>query len=102
MRFLIPFITLTMRRSKPFSPWDGTRPYQQVPFQYSLHILREPDGVEYYEYLHRDLSNPMLGVIESLRNNIGNEGSILVWYEAFEKTETPRWLKFIQCCSFSE
>ena len=68
-------------------PWDGTRPYQQVPFQYSLHILREPDGeLEHYEYLHRDLSNPMLGVIESLRNNIGNEGSILVWYEAFEKT----------------
>ena len=68
-------------------PWDGTRPYQQVPFQYSLHILREPDGeLEHFEYLHRDLSNPMLGVIESLRNNIGNEGSILVWYEAFEKT----------------
>jgi len=67
-------------------PWDGTRPHQQVPFQYSLHILREPDGeLEHCEYLHRDLSNPMLGVIESLRENVGDEGSILVWYEPFEK-----------------
>ena len=23
-------------------PWEGTRPYQQVPFQYSLHVLRGP------------------------------------------------------------
>src|SRR6185503_14846867 len=23
---------------------DGVRPYQQVPFQFSLHVRREPDG----------------------------------------------------------
>lgn len=23
-------------------PWDNTRPYQQIPFQFSLHIVGEP------------------------------------------------------------
>ena len=68
-------------------PWDGTSPYQQVPFQYSLHILREPNGkVEHREYLHKDRLNPMLSLIESLKANVGSEGSILVWYESYEKS----------------
>ena len=68
-------------------PWDGTRPYQQVPFQYSLHILREPNGeLEHREYLHKDISNPMPSLIESLQEHVGSEGSILVWYEVYEKS----------------
>ena len=68
-------------------PWNGTRPYQQVPFQYSLHIVKSLDGkAEHREFLHQDVSNPMPNFIESLKLNIGNEGSILVWYEAYEKT----------------
>ena len=68
-------------------PWDGTRPYQQVPFQYSLHILREPNSeMEHHEYLHKDASNPMPGLISSLKENVSDEGSILVWYESYEKS----------------
>ena len=68
-------------------PWDGTRPYQQIPFQYSLHILREPNGeVEHREYLHKDISNPMPSLIKSLQENLGDKGSILVWYEPYEKS----------------
>ncbi|MDA8585216.1 DUF2779 domain-containing protein [Rhodobacteraceae bacterium] len=67
-------------------PWDGTRPYQQVPFQYSLHIQREPSGeIEHREYLHRDDSNPILTLLKRLREDVGETGSVLVWYEAFEK-----------------
>lgn len=68
-------------------PWDGTRPYQQVPFQYSLHIQREPGGdIGHREFLHRDNSNPMPALLERLREDIGEVGSVLVWYEPFEKT----------------
>ena len=67
-------------------PWDGTRPYQQVPFQYSLHIQREPGGeIEHREYLHRDGSNPMPALLETLREDVGKTGSVLVWYEGFGK-----------------
>jgi hypothetical protein len=67
-------------------PWDGTRPYQQVPFQYSLHIQRAPGAeIEHSEYLHRDSGNPMPALLERLRQDISDTGSILVWYEGFEK-----------------
>lgn len=68
-------------------PWDGTRPYQQVPFQYSLHIQHEPGGeIEHREYLHRDASNPMPSLLERLREDVADTGSVLVWYEPFEKS----------------
>lgn len=68
-------------------PWDGTRPYQQVPFQYSLHIQHEPGGeVIHREYLHRDAGNPMPPVLNQLRTDLPESGSVLVWYEPFEKS----------------
>jgi hypothetical protein len=66
--------------------FDGHRPYQQVPFQYSLHILQSPDAeLEWQEYLHRDNSDPARPLTEQLIKDIGDAGTVLVWYEGFEK-----------------
>ena len=66
--------------------FDGHRPYQQVPTQYSLHILRSPDAeIEHVEYLHTENSDPARPLTEKLIADIGTEGTVLVWYEAFEK-----------------
>jgi hypothetical protein len=66
--------------------FDGQRPYQQVPFQYSLHILQTPDAeLEQREYLHRDNSDPARPLTEQLIKDIGDTGTVLVWYEGFEK-----------------
>ena len=66
--------------------FDGHRPYQQVPFQYSLHILQSPDAeLEWKEYLHRDNSDPARPLTEQLIKDIGDSGTVLVWYEGFEK-----------------
>ena len=65
--------------------FDGCFPFQQVPFQYSLHILREPYGdLEHQEFLHTQNSNPMRGLAEQLRNDIGDTGSVVVWNKSFE------------------
>lgn len=67
--------------------FDGHRPYQQVPMQYSLHILRSPDGeLEHKEFLHCDNSDPALPLAKQLIEDIGTEGSVIVWYESFEKS----------------
>ncbi|WP_435229368.1 DUF2779 domain-containing protein [Pseudopelagicola sp. nBUS_20] len=83
-----PIYYLDYETSQSLLPqWEGTRPYQQVPFQYSLHVQREPDGdIEHHEYLHREESNPIPALLKNLRKDIGDVGSILVWYEPFEKT----------------
>jgi len=66
--------------------FDGLRPYQQVPFQYSLHILDAP-GAELRQvgYLHRDNSNPAEPLSKALQSQIGTTGSIITWNMSFEK-----------------
>ncbi len=66
--------------------FDGHRPYQQVPFQYSLHILESPDAqLSQKEYLHRENSDPSRPLTEQLLRDIGDKGSVIVWFEGFEK-----------------
>lgn len=66
--------------------FDGIRPYQQVPFQYSLHIIESPDApIQHKEYLHTENTHPGLPLLERLKKDIGDTGTVLVWYEKFEK-----------------
>lgn len=66
--------------------FDGHKPYQQVPFQYSLHVLETPENeLEQREYLHRENSDPARPLTEQLIKDVGDTGSVLVWYEGFEK-----------------
>lgn len=68
-------------------PFEGMHPYQQVPFQYSLHILDSPDSeLRHEEYLHRDGTNPCKDVAEALRSHIGDTGTVLAWNMGFEKS----------------
>jgi CRISPR/Cas system-associated exonuclease Cas4 (RecB family) len=66
--------------------YDGCCPYQQVPFQYSLHILKKPDGeLEHYEFIHTaPESHPMKALADSLTKLMGDKGSIIVWNKKFE------------------
>ena len=58
---------------------------------------RGPDeDVEHLEYLHRDTTNPMLAIVESLDKNIGDKGSILVWHQSFEKARNNEMGEFFQ------
>jgi hypothetical protein len=67
--------------------FDGHRPYQQVPMQYSLHILRSPDAeIEHREFLHSENSDPSRPLIKQLISDIGTKGSVIVWFEGFEKS----------------
>ena len=65
--------------------FDGCFPYQQVTFQYSLHILNEPGGsLIHKEYLHTDATSPLNDLAASLRKDIGDQGSVIVWNQSFE------------------
>ena len=73
--------------------WNNTKPYQQVTFQYSLHIQHEPAGkLEHHEYLHRDVSNPIPFLLEKLTKQMQPSGSVLVWYENFEKSRNAEMI----------
>lgn len=65
--------------------YDNSRPYQQIPFQFSLHIQAEQGGpVEHMEFLHTDAGDPRPGFVSELINKCGTRGSIVVYNQAFE------------------
>ena len=67
-------------------PFEGLRSSENLPFQYSLHILYKPNGkLIHKEYLHTKNTDPTLPFIKKLKKVIGKEGTILVWYQNFEK-----------------
>jgi hypothetical protein len=65
--------------------WDGVRPFQQLPFQYSLHIIEEPGGpLIQKEYLARGTDYPVEKLARQLSDDLGPTGSVIVWNKAFE------------------
>lgn len=67
--------------------FEGTKPYQQIPFQFSLHVQKELGGeVTHTGYLHKEISDPRRAFAESLVKKCGKKGSIVVYNATFEKT----------------
>src|SRR5207237_695800 len=50
----LDFETITF----PVPIWAGTRPYQQIPFQFSLHRLSEDGVLEHQEFIDLSGSDP--------------------------------------------
>lgn len=70
----------------PVPLFDGTRPYQQVPFQYSLHILEKPGAeLQHFEFLAQADENPQLPLLQSLLAALPQDACILTWNQTFEK-----------------
>ena len=66
--------------------YDGSRPYQQLVFQYSLHIQETPTSeLEHREYLADPNEDPRIGFVEQLIQDCGNSGDILVYNIGFER-----------------
>jgi hypothetical protein len=70
--------------------FKGFSPYEQIPFQYSLHIvnkwpLNEEKDLKHSEYLHTGDNDPSLSFATSLVKDLGRVGSIIVWNKKFEQ-----------------
>jgi hypothetical protein len=59
--------------------WAGTRPYEQLPFQWSCHIEGEGRNVQHREFLDVSGNAPMRSFAESLIATVGGTGPILVY-----------------------
>jgi hypothetical protein len=80
-----PLYFLDYEAYSPAIPeFDGYSPYTHIPFQFSLHILRTPDGkLEHEEYLHTDFSDPSEAIASALEKHIVG-GTTIVWSKAYE------------------
>ncbi len=64
--------------------FEGQRPYQQIPFQYSLHILQRDGRLEHHEYLADEHADPRPALAARLVGDIGASGSIVAHSQATE------------------
>jgi len=82
-----PLYYLDFETINPGIPkYQGTRPYQQVLFQYSLHINQTEDSeLQHKEYLADPNKDPRIGFIEQLISECGDSGDILVYNVGFER-----------------
>ena len=67
--------------------FNKQRPYAQMPFQYSLHILYEDGRLEHKEFLADECEEPRELLIKHMLQDITKAGSIVAFNQAFEKTQ---------------
>ena len=69
----------------PIPLFDGSRPYQNIPFQYSLHYLKEK-GAElvHHEYLAQAKLDPRKEFVEKLLDQLPEDACVLVYNKNFE------------------
>lgn len=85
--FTYPMYHLDFETYNPtIPPYAGTKPYQQIPFQYSLHVQREYGGeLEHYEHLAYPGADPRRVLAEQLCRDIPKDVCIIAYNMRFEK-----------------
>ena len=64
--------------------WKGTRPYQQIPFQFSVHRLSRTGKLEQQAFLDLSGKDPSKAFAEALLAACGERGPIFVYNAGFE------------------
>jgi len=78
--------------------YDDVRPYEQIPFQYSVHIV-EAEGKKpgHESFLADGRSDPRPEILKLLQKLLGDKGSIVAYNASFEKDKLSK-----ECDVFAE
>ena len=81
--------------SSAIPPFDGTRPFQGIPFQYSIHVIDRPGSdPKHHEFIGDASGDPRGELLDRLLINLGDHGTILAYnlpFEAGKLRELERW-----------
>lgn len=83
-----PLCYLDFETVNPAIPlFDESRPFQLIPFQYSLHVQpSEGAALVHHEFLARPGVDPREELTRTLLEQIPEGASVIAWYESFEKS----------------
>lgn len=65
--------------------YDGLKPYQQIPFQFSVHKIDGKGKKTHYSFIASGKKDPRKKFINSIKKRLGNKGSIIVYNQIFEQ-----------------
>lgn len=66
--------------------WAGTRPYAQIPFQWSCHVETADGELAHASFLAEEADDPRRAFAESLLAVLGIQGPVIVYNAAFERS----------------
>lgn len=73
--------------SYPIPRYHKSKPYQDLPFQFSCHIQNDPGtALEHHEFLFDDNDDPRLAFIRQMLKILPPKGSIVVYNQTYEKS----------------
>lgn len=83
-----PLYFLDFESVQPAVPkYAGTKPYTQVPFQYSLHYIESEGGLlKHKEFLAQAGTDPLRPIAEALCRDIPADACVTVYNKSFECT----------------
>ena len=87
--------------------FDDASPYQQIPFQYSVHIIEEKGAeLEHFSFLADGVNDPRPEFTARLKEVMGTKGSVIAYNAGFEMDklkkcadllpEYKKWVESIQ------
>jgi len=80
-----PLYFLDFEAFQPALPqYPGTRPFDAIPFLYSIHRQDFDGNLTHRDYLHADNTDPRPAIARKLIEDLGDSGSIVV-YSGYER-----------------
>ena len=84
--------------------FDNSRPYQQIPFQFSVHIVKQKGAApEHYSFLADGADDPRPKFMEKLKLVMGTQGSVISYNAGFESSKLkecaealPKYKKWVE------
>jgi len=85
--FTYPLYFMDFETFQPAVPlYPNSRPYQQIPFQYSLHYLKDKKSkLTHSEFLAEAKGDPRIPFIENLLEATSSKGKIVTYNMGFER-----------------
>jgi hypothetical protein len=66
--------------------WEGTRPYQKLPFQFSLHIVHGDGSMQHHGFLDLSGADPSQACALELIRLCGDKGPVFAYNAGFESS----------------
>ncbi|RLA07336.1 MAG: DUF2779 domain-containing protein [Gammaproteobacteria bacterium] len=81
-----PIYHLDFETFMPAIPlWNGTKPYTNIPTQYSIHIQQQNGDLEHKEFLSQAGADPRYELSQKLVQNIPPDVTVLTYNMSFEQ-----------------
>jgi len=83
--------------------YKGIKPYQQIPFQFSVHIVQKNGKTKHISFIAKGEGDPRKEFMKNLKKAMGKEGTIVAFNQSFEQgrlkesaTFMPKYQKWVE------